>query len=135
MRQVIAMVERDGWKDIETDLSLYKFYLELLLKAATVALALTGGVASYCLAHLELRPVKYALLLPFLVNVGFSVICAFGYRPAVQMEADHQNTCKHRGIASPYDFSPLTNLLILLAIVYAVIAGGIGTLFVIALVN
>jgi len=122
------VAEGDRWKEIDIDLSLYKFYLELLLKGATVVLAVTGGVASYCLAHPEAPLLKFALVLPVLVNLGFGTICAIGHKPAKMLARDHEAMCRRHEITNPYDLSTLQHLLLLFAVTYMVIAIGLGAL-------
>jgi hypothetical protein len=123
-----APTSMPDWKEIELDVSIYKFYLELLLKGTTLVLILTGGIVSYVLAHSRERLVRFALVLPMLVNAGFAAICGLGYRPAVLLAQDHKNTSERQGIAVPYEFSPLVHLLVLSAIVYGAIAIGLGVL-------
>ncbi|HVV49690.1 MAG TPA: hypothetical protein VHO06_08530 [Polyangia bacterium] len=128
----------DKWKAIEVDLSLYKFYLELLLKGATVALALTGGIVSYCLANVDgSKPIKFSLILPLVVNAGFAAICWKGRSPARKLWVDHKKTCKDNGFGEgeEYDFSPLVFLVELFAAVYAVIAAGLAGLLLYLLNN
>lgn len=125
---VATAAEADPWKEIDIDLSLYKFYLELLLKGATVVLALTGGVASYYLAHPEAPLLKFALILPLLINLGFAAICAFGYKPARTLARDHEEMCRQHEIKNPYDLSTLQCLLLLFVVTYLGIAIGLGVL-------
>ncbi|HXS23317.1 MAG TPA: hypothetical protein VN719_03745 [Gemmatimonadales bacterium] len=120
-----VLEKADWWKIFDTDLALYKFYMELLLKGAAVALALTGGVVSYCLAQKAAGLIRWSLLLPTLVNFGFALICLVGSWPAKMLATDHDDTCRMLGMENPYDLKPLCWLLWTSSVSYAAIGAGL----------
>ncbi len=64
------MSSTDTWKEIETDLTLYRFYLEIILKTAAFVMALTGAILSYYLGQQSGAPLRQALWLPILLGTA-----------------------------------------------------------------
>ncbi len=60
-----------AWRELDKDVDLYKFYLDLLLKAGAFVLGITGALTSYYFAHEKDVLIVYSLLLPVVVNGGF----------------------------------------------------------------
>jgi hypothetical protein len=118
---------RTEW-EIEKDLDLYKFYLDLLVKAATLVFPITGAMAAYCLANLDKHQIKLGLAVPLLLNAGWAAICALGWKPARKMAAEHNELCREAGFTTPYDLSPLPHLVLTFAIVYGSVAVGLALL-------
>ncbi len=118
------MPDRNEW-EIEKDLDLYKFYLDLLVKAATFVFAISGAMASYCLANAEKPSIRFGLLAPFLLNLGWAAICVLGWKPARKMASEHNELCLKAGFATPYDLSPLPHLVLTFAVVYGLVAVGL----------
>jgi hypothetical protein len=86
------------WRELDKDLDLYKFYLELLLKAGGLILGVTGAITSYYFANDRKQPlIVYSLLLPLIVNGGFCLICAFGVRFAEILRKSHYKVCADAG--------------------------------------
>ena len=119
----------DNWRRLEKDVDLYKFYIGFLLKIAAFALGLTGAIVSYYLAHRIDHLMVYSLLLPLLVNVGLFILCSISIRLADELRQQHYLVCEELNIGFFYEMSPLSNLLRLFSIMYALIAIGIALLF------
>jgi len=62
----------------ETLVGLFKHYVELVLKFNLAFYAITGALLSYYLAHVEVRVVRFALLLPVVFAVMFSLFFIYG---------------------------------------------------------
>jgi hypothetical protein len=65
-------MERDEilLREYESDLELFKFYLEISLKVAAFYYALTGALLSFYLTHATVPFAKWALLLPIILAGG-----------------------------------------------------------------
>jgi len=124
--------DSNDWRGIDTDIELYKFYLELLLKAGGFITTVTGAIVSYYLANAERYLIRLALTLPFVLSFGFLVVCILSIRPARILNEDHARACQRIGADNPYDLSPLTKLLILFSVVFAIICVGLAILFFVA---
>lgn len=118
------MIKDEGARwELEQDLGLYKFYLELVLKAALFLFAITGGICSYYLANRDAEPLLvYSLLLPVIVNVGFALLCGLSASDAQVMRDRHYQLCEREGVHLAWEMRPLPMLLKLFSVVYAVIA-------------
>src|SRR4051794_40109586 len=66
------------WKQYELHVELYKFYLELVLKANTFFFAITGAILSYYFTHLAFPRIRLALVLPLVMNVALAGIFLYG---------------------------------------------------------
>jgi hypothetical protein len=126
------MEEKDFlWKQIEKDIELYKFYLELLLKSAVFVFAITGGIVSYFFSNEGKPLMTLSLFIPILMNLGFFLICLFSHKFAVVLKKEHYRLCKTAGIMVPYEMSPLPNMLSLFSVLYGIVVVGIGSLMII----
>jgi hypothetical protein len=130
------MEDRDwAWRELEKDIDLYKFYLDLLLKAVASVLAITGAITSFYFAH-EREPLfVYSLLLPFIINAGFCLICGLSVGFAQVLRRNHYEICTKAGVQNAYEMSPLPGLLYLCSVISGVIAVGLATLFIIRLLR
>ena len=125
--------EGSRW-ELEQDLGLYKFYLDLVLKAAVFLFAITGGISSYYLANRDAEPLlAYSLFLPIVVNAGFSLICGLSAGDAQVMRDRHYQLCEKEGVRLAWEMRPLPMLLRLFAVVYGVIAVALIVLMVLGL--
>lgn len=113
------------WKEIETDLDLYKFYIELLIKASTFFFAITGGLVAYYLSHFQQPLLRYSLILPVVMNMGFVLVCLASLGKVRLMIKDFKQSCTGAGFTQPYEMSPLLNLLWIFSISYILIICGI----------
>jgi hypothetical protein len=93
------------WK-IDKDLELYRFYLDVAIKAAVFLMGVTGAIASYVLATTAGRVLSLALLFPALMNAGFTVLFFASRDEAGKLAAAHKKTCDDLHIA-PFNMDPL----------------------------
>lgn len=119
------------WKQIEKDIELYKFYLELLLKSAVFMFGITGAIISYFLSNEGKPLMAFSLLVPMLLNFGFFLICLLSHKYAVVLKEKHYNLCESVDVMAPYEMSPLPNMLKLFSIIYGIMVIGIGSLMII----
>src|SRR5688500_5108469 len=70
------------WKQYLVYVDLFKFYVDVTWKATTWFYAITGAILVYYFDHIsdENLFLRYALLLPILLSVGFSLMYGRGLR-------------------------------------------------------
>ena len=121
--------KESAWRELDKDVDLYKFYLDLLLKGAAFVLGITGALTSYYFSHEKEALTVYSLLLPVVVNGGFCLICIFSIQFALTLRRAHYEVCARAGVEAPYEMSALPGLLILCSAVFAIVAVGLAVLF------
>ena len=119
-----------AWRELEKDIELYKFYLDLIVKSAIFVFGITGGVISYYFANESKPLVLYSLIVPLLMNSGFFVIYIFSVNFAETLRNSHYLVCEKAGVLIPYEMSPLPSILRLLSLMYG-LSGGSMLLFLI----
>src|SRR5688572_6224189 len=78
------------WKQYLVYVDLFKFYVDVTWKATTWFYAITGAILVDYFDHIsdENLFLRYALLLPILLSVGFSLIYGRGLRETFELEND-----------------------------------------------
>jgi hypothetical protein len=66
------------WKQYELQVGLYKEYLNLLLRFNAFYYAATGAMVSYYFSKPEIPWMKYSLLFPVIMSIGFAGFLVFG---------------------------------------------------------
>jgi hypothetical protein len=66
------------WKQYELEIDLYKFYLELAVKFNVFYYAGTGAILSFYFSRTDVTLVRYSLLFPILMSVGFGGLYIYG---------------------------------------------------------
>lgn len=96
------------WK-IDKDIELYRFYLEVSVKAAVFLMGVTGAIASYVLSNPRNHIVSVALAFPALMNVGFAVLFVCSIREAKRIAKLHKEACGKLGV-SEFNMNPLRSV-------------------------
>jgi hypothetical protein len=112
------------WKQYQQNVDLYKFYLDLLIKFNVFYYAVTGAIISFVLAHSTEPLIRYALVLPLVMSVGFSAFFIYG---AVLMGIPRRETFAIRdalGLKAAPDLCVLTVMLIMFSLICLLVAGG-----------
>jgi hypothetical protein len=110
------------WNLLEKDIDLYKFYLQLIIKASVFIFGITGAIVSYYLAHRDTPYLQLSLIVPIIMCGAFSFICLKGKVFADVMCEEHYRISDELGIKTVYEFSPLPDSLIILFILFGVIS-------------
>lgn len=77
--QPLSDSERDVlWKQYQLHVDLYKHYLELVLKFNVFYYAATGALPSFYFSKSEVPLIKYSLLFPVAMSVGFGILFIYG---------------------------------------------------------
>lgn len=108
------------WSQYQLHVDLYKFYLELSLKAVTFSYFVTGAIIAYCLAHPMQGMARFGLLLPAIMNAGLSVIFLYGARLNDYIRIELENIAKTLRLENAPEVTVLT-------VVLYVFAGILGT--------
>ena len=66
------------WKQYELHVGLYKHYLELALKFNVFYYAGTGAILSYYFSKTDVPLIKYSLLFPIIMSLGFGILFIYG---------------------------------------------------------
>lgn len=111
------------WKQYQTNVELFKFYMDLVVKFNVFFYAVTGAIISFVLAQVGASAmVRWALALPLVMSLCFAVFFVYG---AVLMRILRNETFELRDAlhlrAAP-DVGVLSILLLLFAFIYLLIA-------------
>lgn len=68
------------WKQYQLNVDLYKHYLDLVVKFNLFYYAVTGAILSFYFSKPEIPMLKYSLLFPILLSVGFGGFFFYGAR-------------------------------------------------------
>lgn len=108
------------WK-IDKDIELYRFYLDISVKAAVFLMGITGAIASYVLSNTEGRIVSIALAFPALMNAGFAVLFFYSIREAKRLSDLHKEACKELQV-SEFNMNPLKAVCQIFSLMFSVAA-------------
>jgi hypothetical protein len=115
------------WKKYDQEVSLYKSYLELLIKLNIFYYAITGAIVSFCLLHKDAHGlVQYALLLPVLMS-GALAYFYFDSRSGIAcIQNELKNLAEKLGLES-YSLVPelVDTLLFIFGILASIILAGL----------
>ena len=118
------------WRELEKDIDLYKFYLDVIIKSAIFVFGITGGIISYYFANESKPLIQYSLIFPTIMNGGFFLICVFSIKFTETLKNDHYRVCEKAGVLIPYEMSPLSNILRLFSVMYGLSTVGLVILLV-----
>lgn len=110
-----------------SEIEMYKFHLDIAIKAGLFVFGITGAIISYLLANLDQSIALLSLAVPLLLNGGFMMIFFLGIFAAIKMEENHKTTCAELPI-KPYDMRPLAGVCITMSLLCAVVTTGIVVL-------
>jgi hypothetical protein len=96
------------WK-IDKDIELYRFYLDVSVKAAVFLMGVTGAIASYVLSNPGNQIVSIALAFPALMNAGFAVLFFYSSIEANRIANLHKEACAELGV-SEFNMNPLRSV-------------------------
>ena len=124
------MEREDLWKEFDKNIDLYKFYLEIVLKTSIFIFGITGAIVSYYFSNTSKPLVKLGLVLPLIMNAGFTYFCFKGARFAHILDRDHKILSQELGTRLVLTFSPLHEVLRLFTILYALVSVGLAVILV-----
>jgi hypothetical protein len=110
------------WKQYELQVGLYKKYLNLLLKFNVFYYAATGALLSYYFSNSKIALMKYSLMFPILMSIGFAGFFFYG---ASQIQVVREELFEIRdklGLATAPEYRVLTVFLWLSAMLMLIVA-------------
>ena len=113
------------WKQYSLHVDLYKFYFDVSLKGNIFFYAITGGILAFYFAHSSEHLIKYSLLVPIIMSITFSGICAYGSKLMKIVRKDIFQIRDRLGLATSPDANALIWLLRVFAALFFVVAIGI----------
>jgi hypothetical protein len=93
------------WK-IDKDVELYRFYLDISVKAVTFLMIVTGAIASYVLKDTSVHMSSISLAFPAIINAGFAVLFFYSIRESKRLFQYHKESCKQLGVPE-FNMDPL----------------------------
>jgi len=66
------------WKQYGVFVDLFKFYLDTTMKANIWFYSITGAILTYYFKNTGDPLLKYSLVLPIVLGLGFGIMCLFG---------------------------------------------------------
>jgi len=113
------------------DVDLYKFYLDISVKAALFVFGISGALVSYFFSSNAKDVVVYALVFPLILNVGFFVLFHASIKASSEMRDVHKQTSKALEGVEAYDMEPLPSVCRILSYMYLLAAAGLAALLIV----
>ena len=118
----------DLWRQYQTHVDLYKHYLELTLKLNVFYYAVTGAIVSFYLSRHQPGVLKYVLVLPVVMGLGFALLFIFGGVLNLISRWEVKRLVGALGLMVYPEFWVLSILLWLSATLFSIVAAGLGFL-------
>lgn len=116
-------VDKDSlWKQYQLHVDLYKHYLELALKFNMFYYAVTGAILSFYFSKSDVSLIKYSLLFPIVMSVGFGLFFFYGASLVEVVRRDIFAIRDALGLYSAPEVRILAVLLRLSAILFSFVA-------------
>lgn len=114
--------ERDErWKEYTLHIDLYKYYLDLGLKANLFFYVITGTILGFYLTHPEVRYKKVSLLLPILLSLALGGIFIHGAILWIRVSRIIRETRRELNIKKAPDINLMTVLLIVFGFITLIV--------------
>ena len=111
------------WK-IDKEIDLYKFYLDIAVKATIFLMTVTGAIASYVLANTRTPILGLALIFPAVMNAGFSLLFYFSISESRRLFNLHAKASKDLEIPE-FNMGPLPSVCQLFSLLCGVATVGL----------
>jgi hypothetical protein len=111
------------WK-LERDIEVYRFYLDVSVKASIFLMAVTGGISSYVLSKSDSPIISVALAFPAIINAGFAVFFFYSIREARRIAQVHTDVCRTLGVPE-FNLKPLRSVCQIFCLMSAVATAGL----------
>jgi len=120
------------WKQYDLHIKLYSNYLELLLKFNMFYYAVTGAIVSYYFGRADSPLMKYALLFPILMSVGFCVFFFYAAGLTEYSRDEVNRLCAALGLNTAPEYRVLKFFLYLSGALMLVVAISLLTIIILA---
>lgn len=112
------------WKQYAQNVELYKFYMDLVIKLNTFYYAITGAIFSFYFANTTNPEVKYAVILPLAMSVGFLLFFIYGAVLMLDLRRDTFSIRDALGLKTAPDLGVLSVFLCIFSIVFIIVITG-----------
>jgi len=119
------------WRQYNLQIELYKYYLDLAIKANSFFYLITGGILSFYFANASFPLIKYSLLLPVLMSVAFGGIFLYGSFLVGVVRSEIFTLRDQLGFDTAPDIYPLIISLRVFGVVFLIVALSIAVLILI----
>ncbi|MCF6310287.1 MAG: hypothetical protein L3J19_07465 [Sulfurimonas sp.] len=121
------------WAQYESDISLYKFYVNFVLKINAFHYAMSAAIFSYLLAHKTEEYLEVLLVFPVVFSIAIIVLSCKGYPRVKDLNDGISVKVKHLNLPTCPDFTTL-NILIgaSICIHVVIVIGTIASLYFLA---
>ncbi len=122
-----------GWEQFKQQVDLHKFYLEQIVKSASVALGIVGAIVTYVLAKWPGRgPLWMALVPPLVLSAGAAWIFAIGAQKANAFASEVRSLQARLRLPWRPHAELLGCMSVIFAAVFAAVSLGLAVLIVVA---
>ena len=111
------------WGQYKQNVELYKFYMELIVKFNVFYYAVTGAIVSFFFANQSIPNIKYSLLLPLIMSLGFLGFFIYGAILMNYLREDVFNIRDALGLRCAPDVGVLSVLLYIFSAIFLLVAG------------
>lgn len=99
------------WAQYESDISLYKFYVNFVLKINAFHYAMSAAIFSYLLAHKTEEYLEILLVFPVVFSIAIIVLSCKGYPRVKDLNDGIAVKVKHFNLPTCPDFTTLRILI------------------------
>ena len=115
------------WSQYESDVELYKFYVNFVLKINAFHYAMSAAIFSYLLSHKQEPYLEFLLAFPIIFSIAVIVISAKGYPRVQDLNEGVAQKVEFLGLPMCPDFTTLRILIgASIAIHSLIIIGALG---------
>ena len=115
-----------SWRKFAQDVDLYKFYLDISVKAALFVFGITGALASYFFSTDVKDVVVYSLIFPLILNLGFFILFRASVKSSTEMKTAHEITSREIQGVEAYDMDPLPSVCRIFSYMYLLASVGLA---------
>jgi hypothetical protein len=112
----------ERWKEYNLHIDLYKYYLELSLKANIFFYAITGTIVGFYLTHPEVGYKKVSLLLPIMMSLALGGIFIHGGILWIRVSGIIREIRRELNIKKAPDINLMTTLLTVFGFIFLVVS-------------
>ena len=121
-------------KRFDSEIDIYKFHLDIVIKVGLYIFGITGGIVSFVLTNGKFSVngqfsiiSRLSLLIPIILNIGVATTYGLAVSRTRAGFKDHQKTCRQLEIRH-FDMSSLTHVCLVLCISFALVAASLFVL-------
>ena len=110
------------WRQYSLQIELYKYYLDLVLKANVFFYLVTGTILSFYFANFSDPIVRYSLILPIVMSLGLAFVFFYGAKLMRFVREDIFQLRDQLGLSTAPDVEILTLSLRVYSLIFVLVA-------------